>query len=143
MRKIKTIHFFLLFAIILISGCDTLYIKQYQVEGATANSADAHELKVILSNIAEKTGLESRVPADNITNPFASYMGATNNSITTIEAWYYHNDIRIQLCGGYGTPIAFKQANQLLVSTLSTEFGPQFSTPSKPFCQIQSGAEKN
>jgi hypothetical protein len=136
MRIVQAI---LLLVVISTSGCDMLHVKQYQVEGVTEGSSDAGKLKAILENVADKTGMA----VSTKTNVFASYSSTNMNTVTSLDAWLYDDDARIQLCGGYGTPPAYKQANRLLLSALSTEFGAQFSTPARRFSQVQSIEQKN
>jgi len=139
----KLIHAILLLVAISVSGCAILHVKQYRIAGVTANSPDAVKLKVILQNVADKTGLNDHTSDSTMTNVFVFYAQSDVHNPPNLGAWFYQGDVWIQIFGGYGKPPAYKEANRLLQPMLRDEFGSRFSNPSEPFSRIESAPQKN
>ena len=122
-------------------------MKQYRISGVTSNSQDAAKLKAILQKIADQTGLKDHTSDCSITNVLVYYAKSNStdlrNNVPDLSAWFYKDDVWIQIFGGYGTPPAYKQAKRLLPPILSAEFGSRFSIPSEPFSRIESAEQKN
>ena len=134
----------LLLVAISVSGCDPLHVKQYRITGVTRDSQDAAKLKGILQNVADKTELKDYSSSSRITNSFVYYSKSNYvGSVPQLSAWFYKDDVWIQIYGGRGTPPEYKQAKKLLQPTLSAEFGSRFSIPSEPFSRIESAEQKN
>lgn len=112
---------------IFASGCDTLHVKQYRVDGIAPESADSTRLKSVLQSVADQSGLIERTPDSNTAQVLFYAQDNYERGVTTFEARNYGDDVFLDLSGGFGTPPAYRKARRLLPSALSAEFGSRFS----------------
>jgi hypothetical protein len=121
------LHAALFIAAILVSGCDILHVKEYRVIGVAPSSMDATRLKSVLQDVADKSGLKDRTAESSATNTLFYARDEYKGGVSTLNARFVHDDVMLQLLGGYRTPPAYRKCKRLLPSALSTEFGSRFA----------------
>jgi hypothetical protein len=125
----KLFHAVFVVAALCVSGCDTIHVKQYCIASVAPDSADASRVKSVLQQVADEAGLKEATVDLSATNTLISYRNSEGGGVTTLSAWYYHEDVVVGLFGGFGTPPAYRQSKKSLPEALSREFGSRFSIP--------------
>ena len=119
---------------IMLTGCDTVNVKQYKISGAALSTNDVERVKAVLATVAQKTQLQDRTPQSIAPRTVVFYEEPNvEHFAVQLGARELSRDIVVDLYAGFGPcPPKFKQAMRLLEPALDSEFGPQYSLVEHP-----------
>lgn len=124
---------FLVVAVILTSGCDTLNHQQFRIQNA-ANTNDIARVESVLHKVADEVGLHDETQDSKAVGTLKFYIEpGIEHFRLDIGARIYEKDILVDVMAGFGpVPPQYTKSKKLLISNLSYEFGPRLIILSSP-----------
>jgi hypothetical protein len=110
-----------------LTGCDTMNWQQYRVLGVRAESEDAQRLKVVVSTVANKYGLDDVTPSSHVPNTLIFVKESrVENFHTDIGVRIYGDDAIVDVMAGFGPRVPkFLVVRDALQTELNKNFGPR------------------
>jgi hypothetical protein len=129
MHRTKLLVSLFVFAAAL-SGCDTMNWQQYRVLGVRAGSEDAQRLKVVVSTVASKYGLDDVTPTSHVPNTLIFVKETRVEDFhTDIGVRIYGEDAIVDVMAGFGPRVPkFLIVRDALQAELKESFGPRSVT---------------